>query len=54
MKCRVFYAEDVPHYATEAIAADSDEEALAAAKARHNGGLKFGDPDWENPIPRRT
>jgi hypothetical protein len=47
----VLYAEDVPHYCTVEIEAESDEDALRKAK-RHPGteDLGFDDPDWNNPI----
>lgn len=49
----VLYAQDVPNYSAVEIQAATDEEAIAAAKARHTGDMDFEDPDWENPILRR-
>ena len=47
----VLFAEDVPHYCTADIEADSGEQAIEKAKSHPNtGDLDFADPDWNNPV----
>ena len=46
----VLYAEDVPHYGTAEIEAETDAEAIAKAKA---GPFETDDPDWNNTVCRR-
>jgi hypothetical protein len=46
----VLYAEDVPHYGTAEIEAETDTEAIAKAKA---GPFETDDPDWNNTVCRR-
>lgn len=51
MKYSVLFAEDVPHYCTAEIEADSAEEAIKRAKAHPNtSDLAFDDADWSNPV----
>src|SRR5580658_4769949 len=47
----VLFAEDVPHYCTVDIEAESREQAIEKAKDHPNtGNLNFDDPDWNNPV----
>jgi hypothetical protein len=41
------FAEYVPHYCIEEIAAEDLEEAIGH---RNTGNLDFDDPDWNNPV----
>jgi hypothetical protein len=47
----VLFAEDVPHYCTVDIEANSVEQAIEKAKDHPNAGnLDFGEADWNNPV----
>jgi hypothetical protein len=48
----VLFAEDVPHYGTAQIEAESDADALEAAKA-YDLSEVANDPEWENSVCRR-
>jgi hypothetical protein len=48
----VLYAEDVPHYATVEIEADSDTEAIERAKA-HDFGDAALEAEWNSSVCRR-
>ena len=48
----VLYAEDVPHYATVEIEADSDEEAIVRAKV-HDFGDASLEAEWSNGACKR-
>ena len=48
----VILAEDVPHYATVEIAAGTDADAIAAAKAYDRDSLCL-EPEWQNAVCRR-
>ena len=48
----VLFAEDVPHYGTAEIQADSDDAALEAAKA-YDISEVTSDAEWENSACKR-
>lgn len=48
----VLFAEDVPHYGTVEIQAESDDAALEAAKAYDISEVTL-DPEWENSVSKR-
>jgi|GEM_PF-5676903 len=48
----IFYAEDVPHYATGEIEAGHDGEAIARALA-HPWSNEASEPDWDSAVNRR-
>lgn len=48
----ILYAEDIPHYCTASIKADSPKDAIRIAK-RYDYGDAAADPDWSNPVCKR-
>jgi hypothetical protein len=48
----VLFAEDVPHYGTAQIEAESDEAALEAAKVYDISDVTL-DTEWENSVCKR-
>jgi len=48
----ILYAEDVPHYGTTLIEADSPEEAVSLAK-EHDYDMLVTEPEWANAACRR-
>jgi hypothetical protein len=54
-KYEILYAQDVPHYGTVELEAESDAEIVEAAKAYWNATEldPVDDPDWNNPVCKR-
>jgi hypothetical protein len=48
----ILYAEDVPHYASVQIEAQSDEDAIKRAKVHDFAGEAL-EAEWNNPVCRR-
>lgn len=54
-KYEILYAQDIPHYGTVELEAESDAEILEAAKAYWSATDvdPVDDPDWKNPVCKR-
>jgi hypothetical protein len=51
----ILYAQDIPHYGSVELEAESDEHVIDAARAHWDAAKldPVNDPDWNNPVCKR-